>query len=259
MPEQRQRPVHADPLLMGSSSTVCSDLPGQAGSEQEPLPLLSAASGLLSAEEDEEEQGPGWGSGCPFEIPPMLVVGGGSGARGSSALPTVLPVLSPHTASFCQRLFARHQYPPPVWWTLILLPRAPLTICVGLALLTPAPWHCAVPLRPLASVPELLSSLEGLCTSSSGGPCPEHGERAWIFCMIPPVWSLQESGESYLEKAEKMYSQMYSTREKVSAAPRQELSLLGQTSGLPLSSRTILRAPCEVGMGRGRALELAAV
>lgn len=37
---------------------------------------------------------------------------------------------------------------------------------------------------------------------------------------ITPVWSLQESGESYLEKAEKMYSQMYSTREKVRAAPR---------------------------------------
>lgn len=32
------------------------------------------------------------------------------------------------------------------------------------------------------------------------------------------IWSLQESGESYLEKAEKMYSQMCSTREKVRAA-----------------------------------------
>lgn len=36
----------------------------------------------------------------------------------------------------------------------------------------------------------------------------------------PPFWSLQEPGQSYLEKAERMYSQMYSTREKVRAAPR---------------------------------------
>lgn len=35
-----------------------------------------------------------------------------------------------------------------------------------------------------------------------------------------PFWSVQEPGQSYLEKAEKMYSQMYSTREKVRAAPR---------------------------------------
>lgn len=36
----------------------------------------------------------------------------------------------------------------------------------------------------------------------------------------PPFCSLQEPGQSYLEKAERMYLQMHSTREKVRAAPR---------------------------------------
>ncbi|KFV61656.1 WD repeat-containing protein 18, partial [Dryobates pubescens] len=42
---------------------------------------------------------------------------------------------------------------------------------------------------------------------------------------IPFVWSLQESGDSYLEKAEKMYSQMYSTREKNLVGDQEHLTI----------------------------------
>lgn len=59
----------------------------------------------------------------------------------------------------------------------------------------------------------------GSSAYSSGEPCPPW-ERAGLFCINISCPVLQESGESYLEKAEKMYSQMYSTREKVRAAPK---------------------------------------
>lgn len=67
---------------------------------------------------------------------------------------------------------------------------------------------------------------------------------------VPPVWSLQESGESYLEKARKTYSQMYSTREKVRAALRWGSGvLLVQTSWWSSAAEPALGALCGLGMG----------
>lgn len=64
-----------------------------------------------------------------------------------------------------------------------------------------------------------------------------------------PFWSVQEPGQSYLEKAEKMYAQMYSTREKVRAAPSlgRESRELGTH---PLSADMTHEALSNLGTGK---------
>jgi len=65
---------------------------------------------------------------------------------------------------------------------------------------------------------------------------------------------LQESGESYLEKAEKMYSQMCSTREKVRVAlggKRGGEALSPETDpfGSPMVAGLFLGVLCRAGTG----------
>lgn len=85
------------------------------------------------------------------------------------------------------------------------------------------------------------------CAGAAGGGL---GSSASII----PIWSLQESGESYLEKAEKMYSQMCSTREKVRVAlggKRGGEALSPETDpfGSPMVAGLFLGVLCRAGTG----------
>ncbi|KFW84585.1 WD repeat-containing protein 18, partial [Manacus vitellinus] len=51
------------------------------------------------------------------------------------------------------------------------------------------------------------------------------GRRSMSALPTPLVWSLQEPGQSYLEKAERMYSQMYLTREKNLVGDQEHLTI----------------------------------